>query len=235
MTEKNKNKSIEFILEQGFVKPPTFWERISKMFNVFGWKFIFWDLTYSLIFVSITLLGTAFLFRHTPMDYENSIAFGFSPVLFLIIVLFAEMTERACGLYELKQTCRYTSRQITALRCIFYSVAGAAFAVIITAFSAENTAHFFRLLPLCLGGMFLCGAIELSVIRLSRSKWAIAVFSALWVFINLVLPFTFGVRWELFLSGLPIAITIIFAITGAAVLIYQINKMLTEENHYVIA
>jgi len=199
------------------------------MHHMLGWRFIFWDLSYSLIFAAVTLLGLGFLFHHAPLDFQHSVAFGFSPVLFLLIVLVAELSERTCNLYELKQTCIYTSRQISALRCICYSVAGVAFAVFITAFSTENMAQFLRLLPLCLSGLFLCAAAELTVMRLSRSKWAIAAFSTLWMLGNLTLPFALGERWELFLSGLPLVLTIMFAALGATGFIYQSNKMLSEE------
>ena len=175
------------------------------------------------------------MLQHAPMDYAYSVALGFSPLLFLLVMLFAEINERACDLYELKQTCRYTSRQITALRCIYYSLAGMAFAVIVATFAAENAIQFFKLLPLCLAGLFLCAAIGLSVIRLSHSKWTIAVFSIAWVCINLTLPLTLGSNWELFLSGLPLAITIAFMVVVAAVFIYQINKMLMEGKQYAIA
>lgn len=236
MTDEKKNASIDYILAQGFVKPPTFWECITKMHRTLGWKFIFWDFSYTVIFVCVTLLGITFLFHHAPVqDFPYSVAFVFSPVLFLLIMLFAEMNERACKLYELKQTCRYTSRQVTALRCIHYSVVGMAFAVFVTAFATDTTAQFFRVLPLCLGGLFLCAAIELSVVRLTHSKWAVAISSAVWLVLNLALPLAFGTRWETFLSSIPIVFTIIFAAAGAAVFVHQTNKMLTEENSYATA
>ena len=235
MTNEEKNTSIEYILEQGLVTPPTFGKRIMKMHDTLGLRFIFWDLSYSLIFVAVTLLGISFSLRYAPIDFQYSVAFGFSPVLFLCIMLFAEMSERACGLYELKQTCRYTSRQITALRSIYYSLAGAVFAVIVTAFSSENMVQFFRIIPISFGGLLLCAVMSLSVIRLSRNKWTIAVFGIAWACINIALPITLGEYWESFLSGLPIAATIAIAIIGAAGFIYQTNKMLSEEKQYANA
>ena len=236
MTDKDKNASIEYILSQGFVEPTTLRERIIKMHRVLGWKFIFWDFSYSLIFVCVTLLGVMFLLRHMPTNYyPHSIAVGFSPVLFLLIMLFAEMSERACGLYELKQTCRFTSRQITALRCIYYSIAGIGFAILVTAFTTDSTSQFFRILPLCLGGLFLCAVVKLSIIRLAHNKWAIPLVSAVWLLLNIALPLIFGERWEVLLPSIPLFITIIFAISGVVMFIYQTNKMLSEEKNYAIA
>ena len=235
MTDKDINASIDYILDKGLVKPPTVWERITHMHSFLGWRFIFWDKGYGLVFAAVTLLGIGFLLRYEPFDYRYSAAVALSPVLFLLIMLFAEMNERACSLFELKQTCRFTSRQVTALRCICYSIIGAGFAAAVTVFFAESTAQFFRLLPLCLGGLFICAAVELSVIRWFRSRWAIAIFSAGWIFANLTLPLAFSQAWETLLAGLPLALTTAAAIAGAAAFMYQLNKMLMEENNYAIA
>jgi len=235
LTDNEKKASIEYILNRGFIKPQTFWGRISKMYHVVGIRCIFWDLSYSLIFATITLLGFIFLFLGVPINFEHSAAFAFSPILFLLIILFSEMSDRACGIYELKQTCHYTSRQMTALRCFCHSALGIPFAVLVTVFSTENVVQFFRLLPLCLGGVFFCATIELSVIRFTRNKWTIAAFPIIWIFMNLALTLIFWDDWELFLAGLPVAFTISFAIVCAAVFIYQISKLLKEGNHYAIA
>lgn len=235
MTDKDVNASIEYILAQGLVKPPKFRERISKMFRIIGWKFIFWDLSYSLIFTSVTLLGITYLANYAPSNFQYSVAFGISPTLFLFIMLFAEMNERTCKLYELKLTCHYTSWQIAALRIMCYSLAGAVFSIIVATFCTTNITQFFRMLPLCFGGLLLCAATELSVVRLTRNKWAIAIFTIVWLLINLALPFTFRNDWELFLSEIPLIFIIAFVIVCAAVFMYQTNKMLTEENHYAVA
>jgi len=236
MTNNEKNTSIEYILTQGFVTPPTFWERVTKMHRVLGWRFIFWDLSYSIIFVFVIQSALMFLFRNVSLEYmQYSVAVGFAPMLFILITLLAEISERACGLYELKQTCRYTSRQITALRCIYYSLAGVGFAVFVSAFASDSTAHFVRILPLCLGVLFLSATLELSIMRQWQGKWCIAVFSGIWLVVNCMLPIALGARWEVFLSSLPLVITIIFMAAGGLVFMYQINKMLMEEQNYAIA
>lgn len=233
--DNKKNNSIEYILAQGFAPPPTLWGRVKKMYQQLGWRFIFWDMSYSIIFATITLLGVWVMFTHAPMDFQYSVAFGFSPVLFLLIVLFAEMSERACSVYELKQTCLYTSRQISALRCICYSLVGVLFTVIVTAFSAESMVQFSRLLPLCLSGLFLCALLKLTVLRFSGSRWTILAFSILWIVTSTALPFTLGAKWEALLSSIPIAFTIAFTVLGATGFIYQTNKLLTEEKNYAYA
>lgn len=229
----NKDESVKYILSQGLRKPPNFWGRILKIHRALGWRLIFWDLSYSFIFAAVTIAGVFTMVRHVPAYYPYSSAFGLSPVLFMVIMFFTEISQRACSLFELTQTCRYTSRQVAALRCMCYSGVGVVFVIGVSIFSAESVSQFIRLLPLCLGGMFLCAAIELFVMRLTRSKWAIACFSVVWLFASAT-PVFFLEYWERFLSNVPIFITIAFAAAGATVFLYQTNKMLSEEN-YVIA
>jgi hypothetical protein len=235
MNEKEKNASIEYILTQGLVCPQTTPARILEMFRTMGFRYIFWDTGYSLFFTAITLAAALVLFVAVPNDYRYSAAVTVAPLLFLLITVFVETSERACVLYELTQTCRYTIRQITALRVLCYSIAGAVFTAIIAVINARDVYEFFSIFTLCLSALFVCAALSLAVIRFMRNNWLCAAFSAVWIFVNIALSFSFNKRWETFLSGVPIAISAIIAIIGAALFVYQISKMLSEVEKYAVA
>lgn len=235
MNEKVKNASIEYILSQGLIKPQTARERIAEMLRTIGFRFIFWDTGYSLFFAAVTLAVALVLFSLAPNNYRCSAAVAVAPLLFLLITLLAETSERACGLYELKQTCRYTIRQITALRVICYSVVGSVFTAVIAAISVDSGYEFLSLFPLCLSALFICAVLGLSAMRFLHGKWVIAVFSAAWVFVNIALPFSLGEWWEEILREMPIAFSVALAVLGVSVLVYQISKMLSEVKKYAVA
>lgn len=235
MNEKTKNASIEYILSQGLVKPQTARERIAEMLRAIGFRFIFWDTGYSLFFTAVTLIVVLVLFSFAPDDYRYSASITVAPLFFLLITMFAETSERACGLYELKQTCRYTIQQVTALRVICYSVVGFVFTVVIAIISTDSGYEFFSLFPLCLSALFLCAILSISFMRFLHGKWVNAVFSAVWVFVNTVIPFLLGEKWEMILREMPIAFSVVLAILGGAVLAYQVSKMLSEVKKYAIA
>ncbi|MDR1953780.1 MAG: hypothetical protein LBQ21_04810 [Clostridiales Family XIII bacterium] len=235
MTGHEKNVSIDYILARGLMKPQTARERVRAMLRGFGPRFIFWDTAYSLSFAGATLAGMLALLILAPAPYRCTAAVGVSPMLFLLITLFAETSERAGGLYELKQTCRYTVRQITALRVICYSVVGVVFSCVCVAISAESVSGFFSLLPLCLSVFFLCAVAELSAIRRLRHKWAISAVPVIWVLASCAIPLAFGEDWELFLRGFPVFLGILIAAIGAAILAIQIRELLTEGTDHVIA
>jgi hypothetical protein len=217
------------------VTPQTAWARIAEMTRAIGLRYIFWDTGYSLFFAAVTLAVVLVLFAFAPDDYRYSASVAVAPLMFILITVFTETSERACGLYELKQTCRYTIRQITALRVVFYSVLGAAFTAVIAVLGAKDAYEFLSLFPLCLSALFVCAALSLTIMRFFHGKWVHAGFSAAWVFVSIMLAFSLNKRWETLLSGTPVLLSVIVALIGAAVLAYQISRMLSEVDKYAVA
>jgi hypothetical protein len=235
MNEREKTASINYILARGLVKPPTTTERIREMTRVLGLRFIFWDTGYSLCFATITVIGVLMLLILPSTSYRCSAAVAAAPLLFLVIALFAETTERASGLYELKATCRYTVRQITALRMICYSVVGVILTALIAALSAQDAREFLSLFPLCLFALFVCAASNLTITRLLRGKWTNAAFFTLWVLVSLALPLSFGENWETLLNGIPAVVSTSLALVCAGILVRQIGALLSEVKRHAVA
>ncbi|WP_202081733.1 hypothetical protein [Caldalkalibacillus salinus] len=235
MDKKTKHASIEHILSQGLVKPQTTRESIAEMLRTIGFRFIFWDTGYSFFFTAVTIVGVLVLFCFAPDDYRYSASIAVAPLFFLLITMFAETSERACGLYELKQTCRYTIQQITALRVMCYSAFSFVFTMVITTISTDSGHEFLSLFPLCLSALFICATLGISFMRFLHGTWVNVVFSAVWVFVNIIIPFSLGQEWEAILREMPIAFSVVLAVLGGAALAYQISKMLSEVKKYAIA
>lgn len=235
MTDRQKDASIGYILSQGLVKPQTVHERVREMLHTLGFRFIFWDMSYSIYFAAPTLAVTLLSLLFVPERFAYSAAAGIAPMLFLLITFFAETSERIGGLYELKQTCRYTIRQITAFRVMCYSTAGILFTAVVAAITADSINEFFMLLPICLSMLFICATASLSALRFVRNRWAVAVISGCWVLISLAIPITFGEAWESFLRGVPAVIGIAIAVLSGAALAVQIRRMLMEVKQYAVA
>jgi hypothetical protein len=235
MTDREKDASIELILNNGLVKPQTVYRRVREILSSFGLRYIFWDMSYSVCFSAFVLVMLFFALFIVPEKFSHSAAVGFAPALFLLMTFFAETSERTEALYELKQTCRYTIRQITAFRAMCYSAAGIVFTASVAAITANTPHEFITLLPLCLSMLFLCAVIQLSVLRFVRHKWAVAVISAAWVLISVIIPVAFGEQWESLLRNVPVAIGITLAVTSMAALAIQIKTMLMEVKRYAVA
>ncbi len=231
----NKDKSIEYILDHGLMKPKTVGEQVADIFRSLGWRFVFWDTAYSLIFATLTVAVVFAVFAASPGHYRFSATVAAAPLLYLMISVFTETTERVSRIYELKQTCYYTTRQITALRTACYSIAGAVYTAVLALISMNSSAEFLPMLALGLLALFVCAVPQLLITRLTRCKWANAIYATLWVFVNLALPMRLGEDWEKLLENLPIAVSLSIAAVGALILAYQIYKMLKEVEPYAIA
>lgn len=231
----DKDKSIEYILDHGLAKPKTASAQAAEILRALGWRFIFWDTAYSLAFAAITVAVILALFGFAPNNCRYSAAVAAAPLLYLLISVFAETSERASGLYELKQTCRYATRQITAVRTCAYSVAGGIYTAAVALASAASAPEFITMFPLGLLALFACAVPQLALTRFARCKWANALYAAVWVFINIALPFRLGDVWEKALAGIPVAVSIAAAAAGASIIAYQIKKMLTEAKPYAHA
>ena len=235
MNEKDKNTSIENIIAQGLVKPQTVRSRIATMYHAVGLRHIFWDTGYSLFFAGISFAIVFVLYIIFPTNCHYSAAVAVAPLSCLLITAFAETSQRFCGLYQLKQTCRYTIRQITALRLLCYSIIGAVSTAVVAALGAGDAYEFSLLLTLCLSALFICVALSMTVMRVSRGKWASAVYSAAWIFLNLALMSMLGEKWEKILGSIPVMLSVAACVLGAVVLAYQISRMLSEVDKYAIA
>lgn len=230
-----KNAAIENILDKGLTRSQTTLECIIGMVRTLGLRYIFWDTWYSIFFAAITFLGALFIFAISPDDIRYSVAVTIAPLLFLLITVFTETSERLHGLYELKQTCRYTIRQIATLRMICYSIAGLIFITVISVVSTQDAGEFLSMFMLCLAALLLCAASSLTVMRFIRNPWATTVLTGVWILANISLSFFSDGRWETALSSVPLIIPTILVTAGAAILVYQASKLIRENTNYAHA
>ncbi|MDR2770528.1 MAG: hypothetical protein LBB57_00660 [Clostridiales Family XIII bacterium] len=235
MDNEKREASIEYILARGLTAPPRARRIVRELLCDLGPRFIFWDTAYGVVFGLLTLAPLLAITALAPETLRYSVATAVAPSLFLIITVFAETAERFGGLYELKQTCRYTAAQVTALRVMCYSLAGIVYSAVVTLLCFEEGFEFASLLSLCLSALFVCAALSLFVLRRLHGRWTGALFAAAWAFVNIAAPYGLGEGWERFLSGLPIAVSAAVALAGAAAFAYQTRKMLTEGRSYAVA
>jgi uncharacterized membrane protein YqjE len=231
----NKDENIRYILDRGLIRPKTPRERVADILRALGLKYIFWNTAYSLIFAALTVMVVLAVFVAVPDSYRFSVTVAAAPLLYLLIAVFTETTERANGIYELKQTCHYTIQQITALRTAFYSLAGAVYTAALAVSAMRSSDEFLPMLALGLLALSVCAVPQLLITRLSRSKWTNAMYAAIWVFVNLALPVKFGASWENNLANVPVVFSFGVAAVATITLAYLIRKMLMEVKPYARA
>jgi hypothetical protein len=232
---RDKDASIAFILEQGLVKPRTSWQQAKDILQTIGLRFIFWDTVYSVTFAILTIAVVISVFLMVPNGYRYSATVATAPLLYLLISVFTEAEERDSGLFQLKQTCRYTARHITALRIACYAVIGTLFSMIVALINVDSVFELLSMLPLGLLALFVCAVPQVAIIRFARHKWTNALYAGVWIFVNLYLTFQFGSAWESTLTQIPWAVSLGVALLCTITILIQIKKMLMEAQPYAHA
>ncbi|GHU43460.1 hypothetical protein FACS1894111_09090 [Clostridia bacterium] len=236
-TQIEKEQSIEIILSKGLKKPRSIWSLFREMHQLLGFRFIFWDTALAFVLSSVVLIAVVFPLIFAPKALSCTILFACSPLLFLIVLFFSEMIEITGSLYELKLTCKYSIRQITAYRIMCFSLLGLIFCIGMTAHQSENIYELLHLFALSLCSFFLCAFVSLFFIRCFARKARFAFAISLWFGILCLPALFFGKKWELFLSELPVAVSLGVAILCAVLFLFEIRKFVTanpkEEMTYV--
>jgi hypothetical protein len=241
LTQSEKAGAIEDILDKGLRKPRSNRSVFREIHRLLGYRFIFWDTAQAFVVSAITFAGVLVVVPFSPAAFRHAVLFGCAPLLFIAILFFTEVLEHAGDLYELKLTCKYTIRQITAFRIMCYSLLGIIFCAGIagvTAYRMENVRELLRLFPLSLCALFICAFIGLFFMRRSARKSAYVSAAVLWGIIAFVPVLLFGERWELFLSGLPVAVTLGIALLSGALFLLEIKKFMNtrhkEATYYAV-
>ncbi len=235
MTLTDRQASIEYILEKGLITRETVWERARLILRRMGLRLVFWDTAYSLVFLILTLGTAAAVAWLAPSGWSRTLTVACSPAVFVIIVTVTELVERFDGLYGLRQTCHFTSRQVTAVRVMCYSAVGAVAAGLIAWLSADTWRDFLSLLPLGLGALFFSAVTNLFLLAARRPVWLTALVAAGWLAVVAGPPAALGPLWENFLASLSTAVTSLVCLIGAVILLWQIARLLTERRPYVVA
>lgn len=235
--EHEKGRSIETILSKGISRPKSFVERISEIYRSLGYRCIFWDTADSILLSSAISIGIAVLWAFSSSKSTYGMLFAISPVLYLLLALFTDVKERIGGLYELKMTCKFTIRQITAFRMICFSGIGIAFSVLMSTLSCllGGFQNYDRMLITSLCALFLCSFLTLFTMMHIRGKWSYYTPPVIWSAICILPVLLFGEQWELLISRIPMAANLcVIAIVGWLYL-REIKKLICCNEREVVS
>lgn len=238
ITTNERDKAINEILDKGLVAPVSTPIFLRNMFQNLGVVVIFRGALPGVLlslFVAAAYVLVIVLYIDgisTELHY-NSLLFLLSPMLFIVLTLSTEATEllEGKGLYELKMTCRYTVRQITAFRLLCFSLVGAIFAVIggYSYHAVIETGYLLQLVSLSLSSVFLCTLLIIFTMRHFRVGWWVG--ACTWTAVGL-LPMAINRQgWEELLSHLPPALTLGVAVAAFTLFLREI-KIIAREVRY---
>lgn len=217
--EEEKKRSIRFIVDSGVLPEKRF--RAPELIRAIGLRNLFWG-TWDCMFLA--LLGSVVLgvFLAVPSARDQTLLptglLLLSPAVYSLFHFLVLWKERQEGLYEMKMTCRYTLRELTALRMAFFGGASA-LADMLFVWSlrqqGDMVLSFFQMSGISLSALFLYGTgmlLALSHLK-GRYQWAVP---AAWCGICIA-PMVSGVDLTGFLLKIPGAAALFAAFLSALV------------------
>jgi len=228
LTPRERDAAIERILSAGLQPRRRMRAQMRELYQVLGLRFLFWDTAQALVVSVVTgalVVCGQLLF---PGEYQHAFLFGFSPFFFALTVFLTETVERAEGLYGLKMTCRYTIREVTAFRILCFALTGTVFTVVLTVVSAQAARDLLALIPLSFAALFLCAFVSLYLVRRFSRTWVYAGAGVLWLAVGVVPVLVLGARWDAFLAGLPLGLTIGVAVCAAGLCLREAAMLFSQ-------
>jgi len=234
-SKTEKDKAIEDILSMGLSKPKCLWKYLSDMYTALGLRYIFFDMAFSILMTIFVTSGFTLLYLFTLEQHRYTGLFAIAPIIFISHILFSETIEQVNGMYELKMTCRYTVQQIAAFRILSFSLFGTVFCTFISLHSSQFLIDdtFFKMLSLSLCALFLCAFLTIFLMRHIQWRWIHVYSILLWIGIDSLLICLLGKDWELFLSQMPIIITMSIATISCILFLVEIKKLINTHKREV--
>ena len=229
--KKDRDLAIEAILSEGLTQPVSTWKFLLNMRRHLGFRVLFWDTGVAVLAAcAVTLCYVLFITQQlsllrTVIDGWNvyALIFLFSPALFIGLTLCTEALERISGLYDIKMTCKYSIRQITAFRLLCFSLLGTVFTVAVSTVISTvwEFGDLVRMISISLGSLFLCSLLVIHLMRRLRGGWFIGAFA--WMVLGLLPLLFFGQAWERLLANFPPAFTTAVAIISFVLFLREIK------------
>ncbi len=230
-TKEEKEKAINKIISNGMTPQENFIQRIVNLYMHIGTKYIFGDILDCLIIaITSTVLIYFFSLSFRIMNTELSTTFAISPIFYIILTLATEWKEKMSHLYELKMTCKYTVKQITAIRLLCFSALGVLFSSLMSMgysliFTNESLLDIFIVSLL---GLLINSLLALGVMLYGNRRNSHNILIGLWFAVFLLPPVIWGKGWNVFLGELPYLLITVLILIMAAIYLLGIKKLITE-------
>ena len=217
LSTTEKDLAIRKIIQQGVVTP---WDRIRKIFNaksVCSLRILFFGVG-DCLFLSILIAACLWMF-FIQLDSQIIVCmiFGISPFAYIALYALTSWKEHILYLYEMRMACKYTIKQITIVRMIYFSAINMILNVsILACFSPSFSAHIelWKVIGLSFTSVFLYGSIMLFVQLRKNTFWVSIVTPTFWIVFNAAIVLFYGARIEQILLNLTNSLVISFAIVS---------------------
>ena len=244
ITPEERAGAIEAILDKGLTCPMPTHVFLKDMYRNLGLRIIFREATPGLlctiIFVALFTMLLILQLGHTFDAY--AFVFLLSPAVFIGLTVSTEIIERTSGLFDIKMTCKYSIRQISALRLLIFSLIGTVSTVagclIIyhwltispNAPDLTGAINFINLLSLALSSLFLCSLLIIHVMRRWRRGWYLG--ALIWAALSLIPMMFFEQTWNRLLTNLSPIVALSVTVVALGLFLREVKLTTRGESNY---
>ncbi|MBQ4626863.1 MAG: hypothetical protein IJB45_06400 [Clostridia bacterium] len=227
-SEAEKQKSIEYIKENGLVKNENLFSVIKNVYRNLGIKNIFFGVGDCIFLALICVLAALGISSKMELEYLNCTVLVTAPMFFVIAHLLTSWKDYMSGTNEQKAVCKYKPVHITAFRMLTFSLVSIACDVPASlVLSSLFKGDFLSILLFSFCSLFLYSfvmTLSLLVVRWRFIEYAVPV---VWVAVNLI-PTLSLQKWAAFLNSMNSALPFIFCILLAGLYIAALDLLVKK-------
>ena len=242
LSEAEKDFAINEIVEKGVVKPGDKFRKMLEVRRACTFHTLFFGVGDCFLLGLLIAACIWLLLMQAGSQVMICMVFAVSPFAYIASYLLTSWKEHRLQIYDIKMTCRYTVRQISAFRMIFFSGTNMFLNVLMLSFLMRfqfPAVAFWKLLGLSFVSIFLYGIIML-VFQIKGMPYLTTAFPpVLWGMINAFVIAFYGEELEIMLlnlAGSLVFTIMVIAFAGYLIALFAFFLSKTrEEEQYVIS
>lgn len=232
-SENEKEQSIQMIIENGLPQQKNLFSALLGLIKNIGFRRIFFGIESYLFLSCICAVAFAAVFA-LPMDDTHPFRyiglFFVSPFFYFLLHGLTAWKELENETYEIKMTCHYTLRELTAIRMVFFGGFATILDVLFTGIVwcvPGNGMETLQLVGISLSALFLYGVATMTVLIRGWSFYKQFLVPAVWNLLCL-LPLIFHINVEQMILRLPIGVVGIILTATIFCYLMQIKRYLCK-------
>lgn len=215
LSETERDLAIQKIIKKGIITPGDRLRKIMDIKRVCTFRTLFFGMGDCLFIGLLIAVCLWMLLMQADPQVIICIIFTISPFAYISLYALTTWKEHVIQLYEVKMTCRYTFRQFSAFRMMYFSGINMVLNVLMLSWLLTfkiTVVLFWKAMGLSFAAVFLYGAIML-IFQIKGKPYLTAAFSpAFWITINALVITFYGEQMEQMLLDLAGVLVLIIAV-----------------------
>ncbi|MCM1044670.1 MAG: hypothetical protein NC417_04085 [Candidatus Gastranaerophilales bacterium] len=241
LSEAEKGLAVREIVRKGLVKPRDQFRKLFAIKRICTFRTVLFGAGDCLFLGILAAVCLWFFLTRVDSQVIVCMVFAVSPFAYIVSDLLTTWKEHLLQLYDVKMTCRYTIRQISAFRLLYFSGFNLFLNVLLVALLTRfwfSAVIFWKILGLSFSAVFLYGVI-LVLFQMKGNPYLTSIFPpVLWGMVNALVIAFYGEEVEKMLLGLAGSLVAMIMLVLLGIYLITLFAFFTSkskvEDQYVI-